>query len=162
MSNSESKRKVGQRAAYIQRYSLLAIILISLLLLACSREVTYGVLTLFFDGVPNPRDTVQAGIPADTFTRSIRSPVLLTLADTQQLAFLHLPYRNRECSRCHNLNGVGKLNKSEPQLCLDCHQGLTQSYKYLHGPVAGGYCSVCHDPHRASNTKLLRINGQGL
>ena len=50
----------------------------------------------------------------------------------------------------------------EPALCYMCHEDLTSVYPVLHGPVGGGYCTACHDPHSSKAGSLLRFNGRDL
>jgi predicted CXXCH cytochrome family protein len=40
------------------------------------------------------------------------------------------------------------------ETCLKCHDGLL-SKKFKHGPVDGGYCTLCHDPHASENSAWL-------
>ncbi|HCW93030.1 MAG TPA: cytochrome C, partial [Flexistipes sinusarabici] len=38
--------------------------------------------------------------------------------------------------------------------CLSCHKDLNnllESMDYVHGPVAAGYCTICHSPHKSTN-----------
>lgn len=41
------------------------------------------------------------------------------------------------------------------ETCLKCHDGIV-SKKFKHGPVDGGYCTLCHDPHASENSAWLR------
>ena len=50
----------------------------------------------------------------------------------------------------------------QPGLCYICHEDLAEQYNYLHGPVTGGYCSACHNPHKSEHEKLLRYTGEAL
>jgi predicted CXXCH cytochrome family protein len=57
------------------------------------------------------------------------------------------------CVLCHDFNAdLGILNserQSEGSMCFKCHSdriGLF-SQDYIHGPVAGGSCTICHNPH---------------
>jgi predicted CXXCH cytochrome family protein len=55
---------------------------------------------------------------------------------------------------------MGKLIKNLPELCYQCHEDFSTRFKVLHGPVAGGQCSVCHSPHMSLNADLLVRTGQ--
>ena len=41
-----------------------------------------------------------------------------------------------------------------PELCAMCHEAK-DTKKFIHGPVAAGACTACHDPHESDNAKLL-------
>jgi predicted CXXCH cytochrome family protein len=84
------------------------------------------------------------------------------LAITVSSGSLHYPFGEGECKSCHNEQSLGSMLASQPGLCYLCHQDLGDQYNYLHGPVAGGYCTACHDPHRSTKEKLLRFTGDEL
>ncbi len=65
----------------------------------------------------------------------------------------HTKVENRNCVNCHQLNNKSNSSSSyagsETNLCFNCHTdkiGLF-SQDYIHGPVAGGSCTICHNPH---------------
>jgi predicted CXXCH cytochrome family protein len=41
------------------------------------------------------------------------------------------------------------------QLCLQCHVFPHSATDYVHGPLAAGGCTVCHEPHSSPNRYLL-------
>lgn len=54
------------------------------------------------------------------------------------------------CVMCHPRGNGPRLSSGEQEnVCLQCHQEKRGMFseEYLHGPVAAGGCSVCHDPH---------------
>lgn len=65
----------------------------------------------------------------------------------------HIPDNEKACVICHKLSNdltlvtTGTVTDTNP--CFFCHKekmGLfTQDY--VHGPVAGGSCTICHTPH---------------
>jgi predicted CXXCH cytochrome family protein len=66
----------------------------------------------------------------------------------------HDPVADGECKACHP-QGVGRTSPvTEARLCNACHDPKT-GYKYLHGPLGTGQCTICHDPHGSSNPALL-------
>ncbi len=84
-------------------------------------------------------------------------------------------YKKDRCGNCHQTHFSEQnhlLIKNEKALCLDCHgqedynrtkksalrniEKEIKGKKYLHGPVAEGHCSVCHDPHGSRYARLLR------
>lgn len=127
----------------------------------CSRHTGKSLLTFFFDGVPDEDSTslVQAGLAhsgdsakVDTSLLAIGSPEML----------VHYPYAERECAACHDPSSLGSMHEQQPDLCYLCHEDFGTRYNYLHGPVAGGYCTSCHNPHLSEKEHLLRYVGYEL
>ncbi len=126
----------------------------------CSPEVSNKTLRFFFDGVPT-LDTLEEALVSDTSSFSD------TLSDTRldphkTTKFFHAPYREKQCSDCHNQRLMGKLVEPQPALCYQCHEDFGEVYEIQHGPVAGGYCTACHSPHFANDSTLLIRTGQDL
>lgn len=99
----------------------------------------YEVLSFFFDGVPDPNAPIgAAGVPIR------QSPTYS----------LHQPYAERKCVECHgrrfNVTAVGA------DICLTCHEGVTDALPRMHGPVAAGACLWCHAPHESPYAALLK------
>lgn len=111
----------------------------------CSIEKDYDTLSLFFDGVPDPKamqaaQTGEGGKPA-----SIReSPTYSG----------HPPFLKEQCSDCHG--GRKRLNRNDSSICLKCHEKVPTEHERMHGPVAAGACMWCHHPHESAQAKLLR------
>ncbi len=65
----------------------------------------------------------------------------------------HIPNDQRACSVCHrlrdDLTAVSTGGYAGKNPCYSCHQDKIGAYAqdYIHGPVAGGTCTICHDPH---------------
>lgn len=78
------------------------------------------------------------------------------------MVWIHYPYAEKECVACHDEQSLGRMTEPEPGLCYICHEDLSGIYAYLHGPVAGGYCSSCHNPHSSEHESLLRFSGDQL
>jgi predicted CXXCH cytochrome family protein len=59
----------------------------------------------------------------------------------------------RPCTGCHpidrDLTAMGADIRGQHNPCYQCHQDKIGLFvqDYVHGPVAGGTCTVCHDPH---------------
>ena len=84
---------------------------------------------------------------------------------------LHRPLTlARGCGSCHapHTSNVKKLlNAEEKELCLSCHGDASlaplknireelKGKKNLHGPIALGRCTGCHDPHGSNTIRLLK------
>jgi len=138
--------------------SFILIILALSFLVSCSHKV----LSVFFDGVPESNDSVKIVVKKS----SPKTDSLLTTQLAVNPAGLenstHPPFQNKKCSLCHDQNTKGKLQMPQPGLCYVCHDDFNLNFKYVHGPVAGGYCTSCHNPHKSEFKKLLLRQGQEL
>ena len=127
----------------------------------CSPGINRSLLTFFFDGVPQSDTTdaipLQSGQPEDTTLLAEESTSRATMFQT-----VHYPYGERECAMCHDENARGNMVVPEPDLCYICHEDFSDTYNYVHGPAAGGYCTACHDPHMSKEQHLLKRTGQPL
>jgi len=79
----------------------------------------------------------------------------------------HAPFKNFECSSCHNphTSNYKYLVKEEiGKLCKSCHKGKKRAFgkKYGHSPFEEGACLKCHKPHSSKNRKLLLAAGEKL
>lgn len=76
------------------------------------------------------------------------------------LRVAHKPIRDGTCEACHELtdekNHKFKATATEPELCTQCHEKVTEGLAFLHGPVASGTCTACHDPHGSDHDMFLR------
>ena len=133
---------------------------LSLAHFACSPMTRYKVLSFFFDGVPNPSEValVDTSAVAD---RAALEERLRRLRMGPQYVF-HPPYQDKDCGSCHDIQAGNRLLAPQPDLCYGCHDDFRESFEVLHGPVAGGYCTACHNPHMAKNENLLFAKGQAL
>lgn len=74
----------------------------------------------------------------------------------------HIPESDRTCINCHKLNydltisPTGTYSDINP--CYLCHMNKIGEFQknYIHGPVAGGSCSICHNPHGSDYEKHLK------
>lgn len=72
----------------------------------------------------------------------------------------HIPDGSLTCFNCHTLNtDLSKTAKTSRSgnPCYSCHGYLEEEYntEFVHGPVAGGSCGICHNPHGSSFEKIL-------
>ncbi len=121
------------------------------MLVSCSVQDNFNVLSFFFDGVADPNEAQE--LAADS--TGMASDSIAIAKQSQKIAlFVHLPYQEKKCEMCHDQGRMGKLTEKEPELCYQCHSDFGTNFKMEHGPVAGGYCTGCHNPHRSSNDHL--------
>lgn len=126
---------------------------------SCVTEENYKYLSFFFDGVPDPIINENIVISAADSSTQI---VNIDNADSKPSIYKHVPYAENECNSCHDKNFLGVYVETQPALCYQCHEDFNESYKSLHGPVKGGYCTSCHNPHKSKNPNLLVNEGQEL
>ena len=73
----------------------------------------------------------------------------------------HIPNDNRACVNCHHIKPdltIAKTgNYNDTNLCYFCHKDKIGEFTkdYVHGPVAGGSCTICHNPHGSKFEKNL-------
>ena len=132
-------------------------LIVIFLIAACSTEITYKVLSFVFDGVPDPNLT-------DTITQVdsialIDSTEILVIAENTPLINIHQPYQTKDCNSCHD-NSM--TVDAQPGLCYSCHENYEENYAIIHGPVIGGYCTSCHDPHTSKFDNLLKKENEEL
>lgn len=111
----------------------------------CSIEKNYDTLSMFFDGVPDPKlaKAVQSGEGG--------GPGDLRASPTYSQ---HPPFVKEQCADCHG--GRKRLTRNDSAICLKCHEGVPTKEERMHGPVAAGACMWCHHPHESAQAKLLR------
>jgi predicted CXXCH cytochrome family protein len=150
---------MGYRTTYT---GLLMLIAVGVLVSACSPQAGKRMITFFFDGVP-AADSSRVEVP-DEAALLADSSISGEPAPGRQMAsvVVHYPYGERECDICHNPDALGTMVEPEPGLCYLCHEDFNDSYAWVHGPAAGGYCTSCHDPHTSQEEKLLRMTGPSL
>lgn len=65
----------------------------------------------------------------------------------------HTKFEDASCLICHDLNQDLSASSGEfrlsSNLCFKCHEDKIGRFgqEYVHGPVAGGNCTICHSPH---------------
>ncbi|NOX37615.1 MAG: hypothetical protein GXO78_08770 [Calditrichaeota bacterium] len=137
-----------------QLCGVLTVVLLSSLV-ACSPDTRYKILSTLFDGVPPPGQQEQVQLP-DTLTLAKRREMLAQMRRPKIEYSFHPPYRDKECDSCHDLDRGNRLLEPQPDLCYGCHDDFSEGFNYLHGPVASGNCTACHNPHMTKNPQLLK------
>ena len=128
----------------------------------CSTPKNYKILSFFFDGVPLPKNdittsTLNGEINSNSnidSTQKKKSDALAAIVP-QLTEFVHKPFGDKDCNACHELGRKVILKMDVPDLCYSCHKKFDTLYTELHGPVAGGMCNSCHQPHNSKFQKLL-------
>ena len=146
-----SKLRGGRFAAVLGALTLFAA-LIAALLVGCTAEKRYKVLSVFFDGVPDPNAPfAQTSDELDSSGKPI----------VHAVSFAHKPYEEGKCDACHGSatgNTFESFQKVDDSVCGKCHEKVQHEYPRMHGPVALGQCSLCHVPHESSVPSLLKDN----
>ena len=129
---------------------------------ACSPKAGSGFLKFMFDGVPekNKKDSITTSVVLVPDPLKTNDKVVVQ-QDTATV-YYHPPYKERACNKCHTAEAPGKTTFSQDEICYTCHTDFQKKYSFVHGPVAGGFCTECHAPHFSGNKKLLVRTGQEL
>jgi len=153
---SHARRTKCRGSGFVAAFGLLFLLLALILsLLGCSPERRYKVLSIFFDGVPNPDAPLVAVDEFDTSGKRI----------VKAASFVHKPYADGKCADCHGENTGGtfeSFTKLDDSVCLKCHKNVPHEYPRMHGPVALAQCSLCHVPHESSVPALLKDNARAV
>jgi predicted CXXCH cytochrome family protein len=81
---------------------------------------------------------------------------------TYRLYRSHGMVTRKDCYACHDEKSRSyAIAGSDADLCAKCHDRRPVA-KFLHGPVAIGSCTVCHDPHGQTNPAFLVASGEAL
>ena len=129
---------------------------------ACTPHKRFGILSFFFDGVPEPEKSVNISPGDSLLLVNIVADSLNAVLTESPTMYYHEPYQKKQCTKCHDQNSVGDLKYEEPQLCYSCHENFSTKYEKLHGPVDYGFCTVCHEPHMSENKSLQVDSGSAL
>ena len=128
-----------------------------LLVLSCNEAKRHETLVFFFDGVPPLTGELEGAAYADSLDPNAppdpnRPPEIVWYQHEPSLGCeaCHGDRKKRGFSRQVNL--VAPL----PDLCYQCHDELRDLPGDVHGPVAIGACTFCHEPHRTVNKHLLK------
>ncbi len=149
-----------------KRYLLVYIIFVGLLVTvlslttSCSSSESDDVLSIFFDGVPKNVDESESVDTSLVIENGDRKSNFLRKPKKQ--LFFHSPYQSKDCNSCHESAAGNQLLEQPPELCYTCHDNFNTEYAVLHGPVAAGYCTKCHNPHFSKIPKLLIKKGQDI
>lgn len=73
--------------------------------------------------------------------------------------WVHEPVKKADCFKCHQRENNFKPAQPFSGTCLSCHKDLNKlldEKAFIHGPVAAGYCTICHSPHKSTDKTHLR------
>ncbi len=134
---------------------LAALSAVGCILAACAPMDRYLGLSFFFDDVPRPGTSPTVGY-ASEYAHLAEPGAGSDKKAALAAAFRpHPPYREHRCDRCHDL-GTGDLWRTAREgLCLACHQELTKTDRYVHGPVVINDCLMCHHHHGSARPYML-------
>ncbi len=67
-----------------------------------------------------------------------------------------------KCAGCHDRPERGyAVAAPQEKLCYRCHD-RQDAKKIVHGPLGGGDCTACHDPHGSGNAALAKARHETL
>ena len=127
---------------------------LAVFVVSCDENRRYEVMTFFFDGVEPPGSLRVA----EDFTDPNSSVPARELQEPKW--YVHEP--RKDCTTCHGRRNQRRstakafLITPVPQLCYSCHDERMAGGPYVHGPVAVGECTFCHNPHKSRIKYLLK------
>ena len=132
------------------------VVILPVIIVRCTPEKKFQVLSIFFDGVPDPNKKTEVTTVATSDTAG------LAVKNVEPDSYVHKPYDEDKCESCHERGFSNSLIKPQPELCYTCHEDFRTKYQTLHAPVSSGYCTACHHQHMAKNKKLLIRESQNI
>ena len=135
---------------------VIIVFLVVIFCLSCNTEKHYKTLSIFFDDVPVPQaaDSTMKIKTARMQQEAAHRRTEETSND-YPAASAHHDYLKKQCKKCHEVAYSNRTNQSQPGLCFQCHTNFSKKFQYQHGPVAAGFCTTCHFPHRSEYKHLL-------
>jgi predicted CXXCH cytochrome family protein len=135
--------------------TLIVVGVLVVIIAACSNtEKNNRILSFIFDGVEPIQDQNSLNQP----TKPPEPAVSFVVPGEKMVA--HEAYKQKKCGSCHDSEHVRALVEPVPQLCYGCHDKFPRDFPYLHGPLAAGKCTDCHNPHFAKFKFLLNQSGR--
>ncbi|UCE59652.1 MAG: hypothetical protein JSU63_19685 [Phycisphaerales bacterium] len=136
---------------------------LSVLVLSCTANTRYRILTFFFTGVPEPGAVqVAEEVSAPTSQKELAEAKRRWRTARSRKLYNHLPYAQRRCSECHDISSGKLIRSAREGLCHVCHRGFGDDLQYLHGPVAVNECVFCHHPHGSEHPAMLYTDAKSL
>lgn len=120
------------------------------LVVGCGAQSRHAVLSIFFEGVPQPGAATSRLVMAGT------APIVRSG---------HEPFLKQECGACHaSASGTDDraLEALRPGLCVGCHKDIVRQRIVMHAPVTAEKCLWCHAPHESGEPALLRERAPNL
>ncbi|PLX18531.1 MAG: hypothetical protein C0599_12170 [Salinivirgaceae bacterium] len=136
-------------------FTLITLVIMS----SCVTTDNYKYWSFFFDGVPDPSVSDNKD---DQDVDSVAQVLVVDNTNKKPSIVKHVPFAEDACNSCHDQNNMGGYVAKQPDLCYQCHDDFGEAKEYLHGPVQGGYCSNCHQPHKSKHEKLLVMESDAL
>jgi predicted CXXCH cytochrome family protein len=123
----------------------------AVVVVGCSVEKHYEVLSFFFDGVPQPGTGVPGGAGA-AGAGGRPAPAVIVSS--------HSAFTERRCEDCHGETGgfglvVTGFSDLDATVCGNCHTQIMEEYPRMHGPVTAQECLWCHWAHESPYPHLL-------
>ncbi len=140
------------------------VVTIAGLTLACNEAARFHALNFFFDGVPEPgapapdsdvkqeQEAMQGETESGPEVPDSTHPVVAV-----KQYFIHPPYKEFQCRRCHQPAGVDLVATPQEGLCARCHPGIPGDAPFVHGPVAVRDCLFCHHYHESAIPGMLLL-----
>ena len=123
------------------------------------RNQTFSTMLSLRDGINTIRITWTGAVPV--ILNILFNPDL-PREMTYRLYRSHGMVNRRDCFACHDERSSSwTIPTDDAVLCAKCHDPRPAG-KFVHGPLAIGSCTVCHDPHGQTNPAFLIAAGEAL
>lgn len=135
------------------RYGMVTTTLALIALFGCTVAARQRLKHFFFE-IPEAESADQSGASDGTLHAvPVEDRPALTLPPARFVS-VHIPFESRDCQACHNADERMGVDSDQETTCGACHERYFGD-EVGHGPVAGGDCLLCHDPHRSAFPGLL-------
>lgn len=152
---------------------ILLLLIVGWTFAGCDKHARYQVLSIVFDGVPNPDEPTEktarktsemamneqpknaAASPSMSRPPSKSRPQSPSEPQSQPRASLYRhppPDGTDDCSFCHG--SVSRMVIPPRDICVKCHTHVHEKHRFVHGPAAVD-CVACHNIHESRTKTLL-------
>jgi predicted CXXCH cytochrome family protein len=151
-ASGETDRAIIPLKVPARRLGATALTLLVLLCFGCSPATRRNVASYVFDGYPAPP---LPEVYCASWLAAKQGQTSSATMKVKDQGSVHLPYKEKSCTDCHDTTKTGGLVVPSKELCLLCHDYIIKG-AYTHAPAVSGNCLTCHLPHDSAFPALLK------